>query len=141
MLDFSIKEFVRSFHYSNLNEDREYSNEEKIFGRTYTKYGKHTATTVVVNLWKVYDPSVKQSKYVYLGGVARQHPNDNVVTLKEGLEIAEEKAFIEPEIMWIYPEQVCIPCMIDMIRNYVWLMPKEFVRTKEEIYLSENPYE
>ena len=65
MLDFSNKEFVRSFHWSDISCDREMETTEIVLGRTYTKHGKGTATTVVVDCWKVWDPSVKLNKFVY----------------------------------------------------------------------------
>ena len=82
---------------------------------------------------KVYDPSVKSSKYVYLGGVARQHPNDHVITAEEGYEMANLNANLNPTIVLTYDTPADTRTLIQMMELYVMGLPKEFIRTKEEI--------
>lgn len=132
MLDFSNKEFVRSFHWSDISCDREMETTEIVLGRTYTKHGKGTATTIVVDCWKVWDPSVKLNKFVYFGGVARQHPNDTKITLKEGLEVAEEKAFTNPDFMFTFQDLVDIDVIVSLMEVYASGVPMEMIRTSEE---------
>jgi hypothetical protein len=132
MLDFSTKEFVRSFHSSDIKDERYAEKTEVVLGRTITKQGRCTATTVVVDLWKVFDPSVKLYKFVYLGGVARQHPNDTEISLKTGLEAAEEKAFSNPDFKCIFPEILEVADVVALMNFYISCMPIEFIRTKEE---------
>lgn len=132
MLDYSTKEFVRSFHWSDMSDDRELVKTEVVLGRTYYKIGKGTATTVVTDCWKVYDPSVKLFKYVYFGGVARQHPDDTEITLKTGLEIAEEKAFTNPDFIFTFNDFVEISLVVDLMKTYASGIPMQMIRTSEE---------
>ena len=111
---------------------------EIVMGRTYTKHGKGTATTVVVDCWKVWDPSVKLNKFVYFGGVARQHPNDTKITLKEGLEVAAEKAFTNPDFMFTFQDLVDIDVIVSLMEVYASGVPKEMIRTSEEKYMMES---
>ena len=74
--DFLTKNLVRTFDWNDLNQNRSIFGEVCINGRKYLKTGVATATTVVGNLYLVYDRSVKHNKYVLLVGIARQHPND-----------------------------------------------------------------
>jgi hypothetical protein len=86
-------------------------------------------------LWKVYDPSVKRSKYVYIGGVSRQHPNDTAVDIEMGYEVAHENAFSNPSFRFEYDEPVETVQVLDMMRLYTYGLPIEFIRTREEIEL------
>ena len=88
MLNYGAKEFVRSYYYSDMKQQRFHVKRDIVNGRLCERFGTHTATTVILNMYKVYDPSVKSSKYVYLGGVARQHPNDHVITAEEEVILA-----------------------------------------------------
>lgn len=133
MLDYSNKEFVRSFTYSNLRKDRRISKQEVILGRTTTKYGTACATTMVTDLWKVWDPSVEQFKYVYLTGMARQHPQDITVKYADGIEIAHENAMINPVMTMVYDKPISFEQVEYMMEIYVSGLPVQFVRTRQEI--------
>lgn len=133
MLDYNTKEFVRSYHYNNAKEDRCYIKQEIINGRTYDKYGVGTVTSMVIDLWKVYDPSVKLFKYVYIGGISRQHPNDCRINTELGYELAHENAFVNPVFRMEYTEKIPTKLVILMMENYVAGLPIEFVRTRQEI--------
>lgn len=133
MLDYSIKEFVRSFTYSNLRKDRRTSKEEVILGRTIIKYGTACATTMVTDLWKVWDPSVEQFKYVYLTGMARQHPLDITVKYADGVEIAHENAMTNPVMTMIYDKPISYEMVEHMMELYVYNLPVQFIKTHQEI--------
>lgn len=137
MLDFTNKEFVRSFIYSNFKHDRRMIKDEVIFGRVYTKQGIACATTMVCDLWKVYDPSVERFKYVYMAGVARQHPSDICVKYKDGVEIAHEKALTEPVLTLIYDKPVEYEFIEHMMEAYVYQLPKQMIKTKRELECEE----
>ena len=133
MLDFSNKEFVRSFTYSNLKKDRRIAKEEVILGRKYIKEGTMCATTMVCDCWKVYDPSVERFKYVYLAGVARQHPMDIMVKYSDGVEIAHENAMTNPVLTMIYNDPVSFEFVEYMMEAYVSSLPIQMVKTRKEI--------
>lgn len=133
MLNYGAKEFVRSYYYSDMKHQRFHVKRDIVNGRLCERFGTHTATTVILNMYKVYDPSVKSSKYVYLGGVARQHPNDHVITAEEGYEMANLNANLNPTIVLTYDTPADTRTLIQMMELYVMGLPKEFIRTKEEI--------
>ena len=60
--DFLTKNLIRTFDWNDLGCDRSISEEVCINGRKYLKTGVATSTTVVGNLYLVYDRSVKQNK-------------------------------------------------------------------------------
>ena len=133
MLDYSNKEFVRSFTYSNLREDRRTEKREVILGREFVKFGTACATTMVCDCWKVYDSSVKRFKYVYLAGVARQHPTDICVKYADGVSLAHENAMTNPVMTLIYDKPVQFEFIEYMMRCYVSMLPVQFIKTKKEI--------
>lgn len=133
MLDYSNKEFVRSFTYSNLREDRRTTKREVILGREYTKYGTACATTMVCDCWKVYDTSVKRFKYVYMAGVARQHPSDISVKYADGISIAHENAMVNPVMTMVYDEPVQFEFIEYMMANYVSQLPVQLIKTRKEL--------
>jgi hypothetical protein len=135
MLDYTNKEFVRSFTISNFKDDREISKEQVVNGRIYLAIGKKCATTVVIDLWKVFDPSVKSYKYVYLGGVAHQHPNDYAVKYQEGVEIAHERAMVEPSIVFETKEHMDFTRVEAIGRIYIASVPEQLLRTPQEVKL------
>lgn len=132
MLDYTNKEFVRSFCISDFRHDRTTKANVIINGRHYTKHGTYCATTLVANHWKVFDPSVEQFKHVYLVGVARQHPNDNNIRYSDGVEIAEENAFANPCMMLIFEKALSFEDIENFMWKYLELQPIQFIRTKEE---------
>ena len=133
MLDYSSKEFVRSFVYSNLKEDRRIQKREVILGREHIKLGTACATTMVCDCWKVYDSSVERFKYVYLAGVARQHPQDISVKYADGVAIAHENAMVNPVFTMIYDNPVQFEFVEFMMENYISQLPVQFVKTRQEI--------
>lgn len=137
MLDFSNKEFVRSFTYSNLKNDRHVCKDEVILGRKHTKHGIACATTMVCDCWKVYDPSVERFRYVYLAGVARQHPKDILVKYSDGVEIAHEKAMTDPVMKLVFDDPVAFEYIEWMMQQYVNMLPIQLVKTKKEIEYEE----
>lgn len=137
MLDFLNKEFVRSFTYSNFKRDRRTFKDEVILGRVHTKHGIACATTMVCDCWKVYDDSVKQFKYVYLAGIARQHPKDRNIKYQDGVSIAKANAMVDPVFTLIYDKPACFEFIESMLEAYVSQLPIQLVKTKEEIEFDE----
>jgi hypothetical protein len=138
MLDYNTKELIRTYHYNTAKEDRYYVKQEVINGRLYAKYGIATVASMVVDLWKIYDPSVKQYKYVYMGGLSRQHPNDTKIDIEMGYEVAHENAFTNPVFTFIYNEKLSTIGVLDLMREYVKNLPIEFIRTRQEIKISKK---
>lgn len=133
MIDWSIKELISSLNWTNANEDREACKDVVINGRTYTKYGTVTATTGVALQYKVYDPSVKQSKYIVLIGIAKQNPGDVCLDKELGYELATERAMISPVATISFDSEVDDITMELFIRTYVNALPIEFIKTSQEL--------
>ena len=72
MID-SSKEFVKSFSWTSLTENRETEKEVTIAGRKYYKTGKEQVVTFVGKLYKI---SGAVPKYVLYVGMAKQHPTN-----------------------------------------------------------------
>lgn len=138
MLDYNTKELVRSYHKNTAKDDRLYVKQEIINGRTYDKYGVATVVSMIVDCWKVYDPSVKLFKYVYLGGISRQHPNDPQINIELGYEIAHENAMVNPVLKFEFDNMIDTISVLEMMETYINALPIEFIRTKEEIQLLNN---
>lgn len=138
MLDFNNKELIHSFVISDLRQDRSHSKREIILGRTYTKFGIACATTMVTDCWKVYDPSVEQYKYVYLSGVARQHPEDINIKYSDGVELAHEMAFANPVMKFVYNKPASYENIELMMWQYIAGLPVEFVKTQKEVDFIRN---
>jgi hypothetical protein len=131
--NFLHKEFIRSFFYDNKRTDREFEKEEIINGRTYYKLCVATVTTLVGNLYKVYDSSDKRFKYCLIVGMARQHPNDNHVTREEGIEKASENALISPSIVMEFDHEISWPEFRDFAQLYIETIEPRAIKTREEI--------
>jgi hypothetical protein len=138
MLNYSSKEFVRAYYYSDMKRERFHIKSDIVNGRLCQRFGTHTATSVILNMYKVYDPSVKSSKYVYLGGVARQHPNDHTLNSEEGYEMANLHAQLNPSIILTFDSPADTRTLLHMMEMYVEGLPKQFVRTKQEIAALED---
>ena len=132
-MDFLRKELVDSFFFTDYNRNREYSKKVVINGRTYVKFGTHTATTIVANVYKVYDPSVESYKYVALFGISRQHPCDVKVTKEEGIELANIAADTNPFMTCQFDEAPSYHTFKYMADIYICSMKKQLIKTKEEI--------
>lgn len=133
MLDFSNKEFVRSFVYSNFKHDRSVCKNVIILGREYCKIGTMCATTMVCDCWKVYDSSVKRFKYVYMAGVARQHPKDINIKYSDGVEIAHKNALDKPVMQLVFDEPIQFEAIECMMGDYISQLPIQMVKTKQEL--------
>ena len=132
-MDFLRKDFVDSYFYTDFNKNREYSKEVVINGRKHLKFGTYTATTIVANIYKVYDPSVESYKYVALFGISRQHPCDVKVTKEEGIELANIAAHSKPFMTCQFEEKPNYHTFKYMADIYLHSMPKQFIKTKQEI--------
>ena len=138
MLDYSNKEFVKSFCVSDFRQDRETFSNVIINGRKYIKCGTYCATTLVAHHWKVYDESINQFKHVYLVGVARQHPDDANAKYRDGVEIAETNAVLNPCMTLIFDNAI----EYDRVEHFMWEylneQPIQFIRTYQEKQLRKN---
>lgn len=131
--DFLTKKLIRTFDWNDLGYDRSISEEVCINGRKYLKTGVSTSTTVVGNLYLVYDQSVKRDKYVLLVGIARQHPNDLQVTRNEGIEIANLKSLDTPVMQIEFDHAVTWDEFKELAEWYVLYQTPRFLKTSEEI--------
>ena len=131
--DFLTKDLVRTFDWNDLGYDRSISEEVCINGRKYIKTGVATATTVVGNLYLVYDQSVKQNKYVLLVGIARQHPNDLNVKREEGIEFANLKSLDTPVMQIEFDHEVTWDEFKELAEWYVTNQTAKFLKTRKEI--------
>ena len=138
MLDYTNKEFVRSFCVSDFRQIRTFHKNVIINGRHYTKHGTYCATTLVANHWKVYDPSVEQFKHVYLVGVARQHPEDNSIKYADGVEIAAENAMCDPCMTLIFDNPLSYEKIEEFMWSYLVELPLNPILTTEEKLLRKN---
>lgn len=132
-MNFFRKELVDTFFYTDLNQNREDSKEVVINGRTYIKLGTRTATTVVANLYKVWDPSVKFYKYVALVGVTRQHPCDVKVDKEKGIELANEAANINPSMTITFDHKITYHEFKNFALSYISSLEPKFIKTRQEI--------
>ena len=131
--DFLTKNLVRTFDWDNLGRDYSISEEVCINGRKYLKTGVTTATTVVGNLYLVYDQSVKHNKYVLLVGIARQHPNDLRIKRNEGIEIANLKSLDTPVMQIEFDHEITWYEFKELAEWYVEYQTPRFLKTREEI--------
>ncbi len=131
--DFLNKNLVRTFNWDDLCQNRSISEEVFINGRKYLKTGVATATTIVGNLYLVYDQSVKHNKYVLLVGIARQHPDDLQVKRSEGIEIANLKSLDTPVMQIEFDHEVIWDEFKELAEWYVAYQQPRFIQTSEEI--------
>ena len=131
--DFLNKNLVRTFNWDDLCQNRSISEEVFINGREYLKTGVATATTIVGNLYLVYDQSVKHNKYVLLVGIARQHPDDLQVKRSEGIEIANIKSLDTPVMQIEFDHEVTWDEFKELAEWYVAYQQPRFIQTSEEI--------
>ena len=131
--DFLNKNLVRTFNWDDLCQNRSISEEVFINGRKYLKTGVTTATTIVGNLYLVYDQSVKHNKYVLLVGIARQHPDDLQVKRSEGIEIANLKSLDTPVMQIEFDHEVTWDEFKELAEWYVVYQQPRFIQTSEEI--------
>lgn len=128
-----IKEFVCEYTFSDVNKDRFYSKDVVINGRTYTKYGTATATTVVCLQYKITDPSTNHSEYLTLMGVARQNPGDVAIDERLGYEIATENALMSPVATFVTPTELSRYSAKVFMKNYIDSLPVNFIKTRQEL--------
>jgi len=133
MIDWSDKELVNIFYYSNVNCDRHATKSVRINGRLYDKHGVDCAITAAALLYKVYDPSINHYKYAILVGIARQNPYDTVIDEETGFEIAIENAMINPVMTIEYNNEVKEDVVYGLLDSYVNGLSVQFIKTKTEI--------
>jgi len=133
MINWSMKELMSIYSYSNINDDRKCTKSVRINGRLYDKHGVDCATTAVALVYKVFDPSIKRSKFAVLVGIARQSPGDTVLIPEIGEEIATENAMINPVMMIEYSNKPNDDTIYNLVSSYIIGLPIQFVKTKEEL--------
>ena len=133
MVDWSMKELMSIYSYSNINDDRKCTKSVRINGRLYDKHGVDCATTAVALEYKVFDPSVKQFKTAILVGIARQNPGDFIVNEEQGIEIATVNAMIEPIMKFEYKNRPNERIIYYILLSYVLGLPVQFVKTASEL--------
>lgn len=96
-MDFLNKSLVKSFHMTFCGEEG--TKQTRINGRVFYKCGIYQSVTLVGNLYEYYDPIVEHHKKILMVGVAKQHPCDLTINKKQGIEIANENAHVNPAIV------------------------------------------
>jgi hypothetical protein len=138
-MNYLEKELVRSFDWTDYGKNRSIEKRVKINGRVYYKQGDYTVTSIVGDLYRVYDHSQEQFNYVMLIGVARQHPNDEKISFAEGIEKAALNAKMNPDMVLKFAHKVNWEYFRELAENYVYnYLPKELIRTKEEIQANQK---
>ncbi len=128
MIDVS-KEFVKSFSWTSLTENREVLKPVVIDGRKYYKTGREKAVTFVGNLYKI---DGQMSKYVLYVGMAKQHPDEHNVLVQDGIDIAAENAYTNPMLVMEVFKDFDYNAFSEMMTTYWEYMPLDMLRTKEE---------
>lgn len=128
MIDVS-KEFVKSFSWTSLTENREVLKPVVIDGRKYYKTGREQAVTFVGNLYKI---DGQMSKYVLYVGMAKQHPDEHNVLVPDGIDIAAENAYTNPILVMEVFKDFDYNAFSEMMTTYWEYMPLDMLRTKEE---------
>lgn len=132
-MKFLNKEFVKSFEWTDIPAFRYHSTEVLINGRKWIKTGKHTATTLIGNLYKLDVPSDEPNKYLLLIGVAKQHPDEISVTKSVGVELACARSYINPQIIMYLDEPIKQAQFNCICETYVNVQPVKFVKTPGEL--------
>jgi len=134
--DYLTKELVNSFSFTTITKNRESCAEVMINGRTYTKWGKLQAITMVGNVWR--DTYGNTIMHV---GIARQNPKDTIIDKQTSYEVAQNRSMNNPDIVInSVPEYLNEFNFGKMMMWYHDAMNLEFVKTKKEIELSgDNP--
>lgn len=132
-MDFSKKELVGIYYYTNVDENREGVKSVSINGREYLKFGTVVATTAVALQYKVFNPSVEHSEYITLIGVARQNPGDVILNKELGYEMAMENAMINPVMNVKYSRKNDETSIVKLMETYVAGLPESFIKTRQEI--------
>ena len=128
MIDVS-KEFVKSFSWTSLTENREVLKPVVIDGCKYYKTGIEQAVTFVGNLYKI---DGQMSKYVLYVGMAKQHPDEHNVLVQDGIDIAAENAYTNPILVMEVFKDFDYNAFSEMMTTYWEYMPLDMLRTKEE---------
>jgi len=134
--DYLTKELVNSFSFTTITKDREACADVMINGRTYTKWGKLQAVTMVGNVWR--DTFGNTVMHV---GIARQNPKDTLINKQISYEVAQDRSMNNPDIVInLVPEYLNEFNFGQMMSWYCDAMKLQFVKTKEEIQLvGDNP--
>lgn len=132
-LDFLRKELVKTFYFTNANDERYGVNRERINGRVTTFEGQLCATTLIGLLYLVYDPSVESYKYILHVGVANQRPEDAEVDEDEEYEKAYINALTDPRVQFVIGDDYSQFEWKSFAEAIVNSQPKELVLTDEEL--------
>ena len=125
---FTDKTLVKSFQYSDINEDRTAYIKVIIDGRLYHKFGILQATTCVGNVFKV-----GPNKYIMYVGVARQNPGDSVINKKLALEVADSKSYTDPSIIMEVNSEFDGVDFKRIMSKYVDSTKIDFIKTRQEL--------
>lgn len=136
--DFKFKELVKTLSYTTASQNREAYSNVVINGRNYIKTGTLQAVTVVCNIYKIYNSDTKLTEYWAHFGMSKQHPTDIMVNKELGYENANKNALENPFCIMQVNKSFGEITFRDMMRSYINDMDLEFVKTSEEIKISNN---
>lgn len=131
--DFLTKKLIRTFDWTDFGCDRYYEDEVVINGRDYIRSCVATSSTIVGNLYEVYDQSVKLNKYVLVVGEARQHPAELDITREGGIEIANVNSLMNPIMQIELDHEATWEEFESLAEWYVCHQIPKMTLTKEEI--------
>lgn len=139
--DFKFKELVKTLLYTTASQNREAYCNEVINGRTYIKTGTLQAVTVVGNVYKIYNSENEMTEYWMFCGISKQNPRDINCNKKVAVEAAQSHALFDPDMIIKVSKSFGENSFRDMMRAYINDMDLEFIKTADEIKLSENNHE
>lgn len=141
-LNYATKSVCSIFEYTNANDDLWTTMEHVINGRTCTIHGLTCSSTCVGILYKVFDHSINQFKYILHVGVETQQPYDNVGDIDLAFERAMEIAMTDPTMvidLGIDSPSIDFESIFEnLCISYIEFKPKEFILTDEEIQVYES---
>lgn len=134
--DLVTKELVATHVFSDINMCREDEVYSFVKGRTIVSLGTRTATTIVGNVYKVFDSSVESFKYLFLLGVARQNPCwCYPVDKEEAVERAMTNALIDPVLTMKLDAPVEYEQFDNLCQTFIEdFQTKKLILTEEEKY-------
>lgn len=130
-LDFLTKELVRSFFYTNVRLDRDFTKEVELNGRLYTKYCQDTSTFLTGHLYKLNNGN--DGSYLLLVGRQRQLPNDLNQDTSKLEELSSTNSFSHPSIMVELDHEISYDEFCALAEWYIGNQKRSELYTQQEI--------
>lgn len=131
--DFTNKELISVYSYSDKGENRRMVKHHVYNGRKFTEYGEYGVAAYVGHVYKITEKDTGMTVYCVLIGMARQHPNDYKLNMERAWELAAERAEIDPIMAYKTYTKPGQTNVVEMMKNHNHTNIMEMVRTKEEV--------